>query len=895
MSSLSVLSGETNTTGASLGGTDAVNVASGGAISVSTANVALLWNANTTGGGVTIVNGGTIAQLGLGAAAAAAIGSGGSSPTGSISVTNTGAIQSLGGNGLDFTAAPATASQTVTNSGAISGGGGVAIQFGAGDDVLNLQSGGSIVGRVDGGAGVNSLNLSGTAGGEFRGATEFNGAAGAVSFAGFDKFNHLNVNSGAWTLYGAGNYDSVAVASGATLVVDDTHSAAHGTPADGGLGALNASLSIVNSGTLVFNNADTGNLWFDPNVTLNTAAGGPLQYSGTGDVVFQGASSIGPRTTWTIAGPMTVSSGELLVLGVLHDNLTTIAAGASLQIGGGGKTFMNDFPGAAPYVDTGLTSSVTGSIVDNGRLKIWRLDDSSLTGGLTGSGALIKDGPGALTLGAATNFNGSVIIDAGAIVNAGAILTTAGSTAAVFSFGDPAMSVSVINVGTISSASSSAVQLLDLFHGVTLTNGGVLLGGTTLAPEARVAVELGDFSDTFTNSGTVGGAIHLGAGDDVLNIGTGSAVTGTIDGGAGVDTMTFATVRSDFQVSYSDGAFHVTDLRAGSPEGANTIVNVENFSFAGTTISANRALLPTNAAIGDFDGDGKADILWRNQASGVTVIWQMNGTHNLGGGGTDGFAGAPWTLLGTGDFNGDGKADLLWRNDTDGTTAIWTQNGVHLLSVGTTSAQAGNDWYVAGIADYNGDGKADVLWRNLDSSATVVWTMNGSTATGVASTDIFVPSNWSVAGSGDFNGDGKADILWRNQADGSTVIWEENGAHQLAAAYTTGAVGLPWTVAGVADFNGDGKADILWRNVQTDQTAVWIMNGATLVGGGVTDAFAPHGWSIGGTGDFNGDGKADILWRNDTTQQTVIWEMNAQHPVGSGFTDAFAPGGWIFT
>jgi len=31
---------------------------------------------------------------------------------------------------------------------------------------------------------------------------------------------------------------------------------------------------------------------------------------------------------------------------------------------------------------------------------------------------------------------------------------------------------------------------------------------------------------------------------------------------------------------------------------------------------------------GDFDGDGKADILWRNSSSGLNAIWLMNGTNS---------------------------------------------------------------------------------------------------------------------------------------------------------------------------------------------------------------------------------------------------------------------------
>ncbi len=34
------------------------------------------------------------------------------------------------------------------------------------------------------------------------------------------------------------------------------------------------------------------------------------------------------------------------------------------------------------------------------------------------------------------------------------------------------------------------------------------------------------------------------------------------------------------------------------------------------------------AGIGDFDGDGKADVLWRNSASGENYIYFMDGYHD---------------------------------------------------------------------------------------------------------------------------------------------------------------------------------------------------------------------------------------------------------------------------
>src|SRR5262249_23908746 len=71
---------------------------------------------------------------------------------------------------------------------------------------------------------------------------------------------------------------------------------------------------------------------------------------------------------------------------------------------------------------------------------------------------------------------------------------------------------------------------------------------------------------------------------------------------------------------------------------------------------------------GDFDGDGKADILWHD-TSGNVPIWFMNGT-TISSGALLGNIPATWSIVGTGDFNGDGKSDILWR-DTSGNVAVW--------------------------------------------------------------------------------------------------------------------------------------------------------------------------------------------------------------------------------
>ena len=43
---------------------------------------------------------------------------------------------------------------------------------------------------------------------------------------------------------------------------------------------------------------------------------------------------------------------------------------------------------------------------------------------------------------------------------------------------------------------------------------------------------------------------------------------------------------------------------------------------------------------------------------------------------------SPWTIVGTGDYDGDGKADILWRNTATGDTYLYLMNGLGVTSEG---------------------------------------------------------------------------------------------------------------------------------------------------------------------------------------------------------------------
>jgi hypothetical protein len=63
------------------------------------------------------------------------------------------------------------------------------------------------------------------------------------------------------------------------------------------------------------------------------------------------------------------------------------------------------------------------------------------------------------------------------------------------------------------------------------------------------------------------------------------------------------------------------------------------------------------------------------------MIWEMNGT-SIVSTATLSSPGANWQLIGTGDYNGDGKSDILFQN-VDGTPLVWTMNGTSVTATAT--------------------------------------------------------------------------------------------------------------------------------------------------------------------------------------------------------------------
>jgi len=315
-----------------------------------------------------------------------------------------------------------------------------------------------------------------------------------------------------------------------------------------------------------------------------------------------------------------------------------------------------------------------------------------------------------------------------------------------------------------------------------------------------------------------------------------------------------ATAGSDYQMA--SGTLTFPPGTATQP--ISVITNMDSLVEGAETYFVNLSV-PVNAAIaypqgtgtildpqggGDFNGDGKPDLLWRNQATGDNLVWFMNGTTLAGGAVLTSVTDTSWNIVGTADFNADGKTDILWRNQASGDNLVWFMNGTTLAGGAVLTAISDTNWRIVATGDFNGDGKPDILWRNQSTGDNIVWFMNGTTLAGGAVLTAIADTNWKIVGAGDFNGDGKPDILWRNQATGDNLVWFMNGTTIAGGAVLTSVGDVSWAIVGVGDFNGDGKPDIVWRNQASGDNLVWFMNGTTLAGGAVLTSVTDTNWKI---------------------------------------------------
>lgn len=130
------------------------------------------------------------------------------------------------------------------------------------------------------------------------------------------------------------------------------------------------------------------------------------------------------------------------------------------------------------------------------------------------------------------------------------------------------------------------------------------------------------------------------------------------------------------------------------------------------------------AASGDFNLDGRTDLVVHNRVTGQYFYRYMNGVSSLGNSATLSRP-LPWHIVGAADMNGDGRTDLLWRNKSTGQNEIALMNNTAVLeSVALPVLSLA--YYAGATADYTGDGRIDIVWHHPGSGQVLLWWMSGT-------------------------------------------------------------------------------------------------------------------------------------------------------------------------
>ena len=162
--------------------------------------------------------------------------------------------------------------------------------------------------------------------------------------------------------------------------------------------------------------------------------------------------------------------------------------------------------------------------------------------------------------------------------------------------------------------------------------------------------------------------------------------------------------------------------------------------------------------VGDVNGDGRDDLIWQHNANGSLAVWTMNGfivtsTMMLS---VPAMPDPNWIIAGAGDINGDGRADIIWQNHATGGLGAWLLNGHVVVGQQNLSVSVMTDlnWKIRGVGDANGDGTADLIWQNVATGGLGVWYLSGftvlygeslNTNNGAA---FVADTNWVIVGPG---------------------------------------------------------------------------------------------------------------------------------------------------
>ncbi|WP_199248245.1 FG-GAP-like repeat-containing protein [[Phormidium] sp. ETS-05] len=265
---------------------------------------------------------------------------------------------------------------------------------------------------------------------------------------------------------------------------------------------------------------------------------------------------------------------------------------------------------------------------------------------------------------------------------------------------------------------------------------------------------------------------------------------------------------------------------------------------------------PMGIAVGDFNSDGKQDMVTANRSSNDVSVFLGNGAGSFGAA-TNFATGNVPSQVQLGDFNGDGQQDMAVTNYVSGTVSVLLGNGAGSFNPATNFSVPSA--FGLAVGDFNGDGKLDLTTANYGSNNVSLLLGNGSGGFGAA-TNFSAGTSPTAIAVGDFNGDGKQDMAVANKNSNNVSVLLGNGSGSFGSASSL-AVGINPVGLTAGDVNGDGKLDLTTANYGSNNVSLLLGNGS---GGFGAATNLPAGTQTHGViiADVNGDGKQDLTATN---------------------------------
>lgn len=328
------------------------------------------------------------------------------------------------------------------------------------------------------------------------------------------------------------------------------------------------------------------------------ASGSAASMLGTGTVTVSGTGNLELQGGATLANPMILSS---LGTGALDGALQNIAGNNSVT---GAVTLTAN---SRVQSDSGQLSFTNNVALNANDLNVGGSGNTAISGVISGTGSLTKDGAGLLTLSGANTFTGATTINDGTIAlaannvfaNSNAISLGTLGTLNLAGFDDTIGSISGTGSIDFGSAGTSALSLssgVSVFSGQFLGSGELIIGpGATLTLGA-------DFANTNLKITLAGGTLNLNGhnasfGD--LSI-TGNSI---VDFGAGTDSV----------LSINGVSFANTGLQLS----VNNWTDAADFFYSNTNPGP-KGSAPTNQIV--FNGFSGNDTRWDSFDHQITPV-----------------------------------------------------------------------------------------------------------------------------------------------------------------------------------------------------------------------------------------------------------------------------------